>query len=97
MTAGDQVELVEDQIISLPANAPWWRCRFCHACQPRLSPFPNPSPTYADLSVPASPGELLERIGEIGRVVYRASAIPSREVAIALCATTTPSLKPECI
>ncbi len=44
--------------------------------------FPQSHPTYADLSVPGSPSELLERIEEIERVVYRASVIPLDELAI---------------
>ncbi|NIN68522.1 MAG: hypothetical protein GTO63_28210 [Anaerolineae bacterium] len=80
MTPGDQVELVKDQIIA------YQHALVAMGVLPRLPAeavtFPQSPPTYADLSVPGSPGELLERIEEIEHVVYRASVIPLDELAI---------------
>jgi hypothetical protein len=80
MTPADHVELVEDQIIA------YQHALVAMGVLPRLPAevitFPQPSSTYADLSVPGSPGELLERIEEIERVVYQASVTPLDELAI---------------
>jgi hypothetical protein len=38
--------------------------------------FPQKRPSYADLPAPALPSQLLERLDEIERVIYRAEAMP---------------------
>ncbi len=43
--------------------------------------FPQPRPTYADLTAPVLPAELLERIEEIERVIYRAEVMPDQDLA----------------
>lgn len=80
MTPSRQIELVEDQIIV------YQHTLVAMGVLPRLPAvavtFPQSRPTYADLSVPESPSELLERIEEIERIVYRASTSPLDELAI---------------
>jgi hypothetical protein len=80
MTPGDQVELVEDQIIA------YQHALVALGVLPRLPAeiitFPQPGPSYADLSAPGSPSELLDRIEEIERVVYRASVKPLDELTV---------------
>jgi hypothetical protein len=79
MGQGNQVELVEGQIIA------YQHALVAMGVLPRLPAeavsFPQAQPSYADLSVPSAPGELLERIEEIERVVYRASVTPLNELA----------------
>lgn len=79
MTPGDQVELVEDQMIA------YQHALVAMGAVPRLPAqvitFPQPASTYADLSFPGSPSELLDRIEEIEQVVYRASVKPVGELA----------------
>ncbi|MEW5960933.1 MAG: hypothetical protein AB1801_24670 [Chloroflexota bacterium] len=43
--------------------------------------FPQPRPTYSDLSAPALPGELLARIEELERVIYQVEVIPEKAPA----------------
>lgn len=43
--------------------------------------FPQKRPTYADLTMPALPGQLLERIEELERVIYQAEVMPNRPPA----------------
>ncbi len=80
MTPGVNVELVKDQIIA------YQHALVAMGVLPHLPAeavtFPQSHPTYADLSVPGSPSELLERIEEIERVVYRASVIPLGDLAV---------------
>ncbi len=45
--------------------------------------FPQKRPTYADLTVPALPGELLERIEELEQVIYQAEVMPTKRPAYA--------------
>jgi len=45
--------------------------------------FPQPNPTYGDVSVPTLPGELLARIEEIERMIYRAEVGPVKNTAYA--------------
>jgi hypothetical protein len=75
----DRVELVGNQIVA-----------FQHALValgilPRLPAqaitFPQARPTYADVSAPAAPDELLERIEEIERILYQAGSAPLVELA----------------
>lgn len=81
MTPGDQVEVVKDQIIA------YQHALVAIGVLPRLPAeavtFPQAHPTYADLTVPRSPIELLERIEEIERVIYLASVLPLGELALA--------------
>ena len=43
--------------------------------------FPQKRPTYADLTAPSVPGELLERIEELERVIYQAEVMPTKKPA----------------
>jgi hypothetical protein len=43
--------------------------------------FPQKRPTYADVTAPGLPGELLARIDEIERVIYQTEAMPTRALA----------------
>jgi hypothetical protein len=43
--------------------------------------FPQPRPTYVDILVPTTPGQMLERIEEIERVIYRAGIVPLDHIA----------------
>jgi hypothetical protein len=43
--------------------------------------FPQRRPTYADVTAPGLPGELLARIEEIERVIYQTEAMPTRALA----------------
>ena len=43
--------------------------------------FPQKRPTYADVTAPGLPGELLARIEEIERVIYQTEAMPTRTPA----------------
>ncbi len=43
--------------------------------------FPQKRPTYADLTAPSLPGELLERIEELERVIYQAEVMPTKKPA----------------
>lgn len=45
--------------------------------------FPQPNPTYGDVSVPTLPGELLARIEEIERIIYQAEVGPVKNSAYA--------------
>lgn len=40
--------------------------------------FPQPRPTYSDLSVPALPSEMLARIEELERVIYQVEVMPDK-------------------
>ena len=42
--------------------------------------FPQPHPTYSDVSVPAMPSQTLERVEEIEQVLYQASLVPLNEL-----------------
>lgn len=79
MTPGDRVELVDNQTIA------YQHALVAIGILPRLPAqvitFPQPRPTYADLSAPAVPSELLERIEEIERVLYQAGLTPLGELA----------------
>jgi hypothetical protein len=79
MARSDQVELVGDQIIA------YQHALVAMGILPRLPAhvvtFPQPHPTYADVPVPVAPGELLERIEEIERVLYQAGITPSDRLA----------------
>ncbi|MDM8531912.1 hypothetical protein QUF63_12130 [Anaerolineales bacterium HSG25] len=46
---------------------------------PRAVTFPQRRPTYADVSAPAAPGELLQRIEEIERIIYQAEVMPAKK------------------
>jgi hypothetical protein len=52
---------------------------------PRLPPevitFPQPRPTYADVTVPRFPSQMLDRIEEIERTLYRATLMPLDDLA----------------
>jgi hypothetical protein len=80
MARSDQVELVGDQIIA------YQHALVAMGILPRLPAqavtFPQPHPTYADVPVPAAPGDLLERIEEIERVLYQAGIAPSDRLAL---------------
>jgi hypothetical protein len=43
--------------------------------------FPQQRPTYADVSAPVLPAEMLERIEEIERIIYQAEVTPSQRLA----------------
>ena len=79
LAPGDEIELVDNQLIV------YQHALVALGMLPRLPAravtFPQPRPTYADVPVPAMPGELLERIEEIERVLYRAGLVPADELA----------------
>jgi hypothetical protein len=76
---GDQIELVEGQIIA------YQHALVALGVLPHLPAraitFPQSRPTYADVPVPGMPGQTLERIEEIERILYRASLAPLDELA----------------
>lgn len=43
--------------------------------------FPQQRPTYADVSAPVLPAEMLERIEEIERIIYQAEVMPGQRLA----------------
>lgn len=43
--------------------------------------FPQQRPTYADVSAPVLPVEMLERIEEIERIIYQAEVMPGQRLA----------------
>ena len=43
--------------------------------------FPQPRPSYADISAPRTPGQILERIEEIEHVIYQAGIVPLDQLA----------------
>ncbi|MBI1877426.1 MAG: hypothetical protein HYR94_04220 [Chloroflexi bacterium] len=43
--------------------------------------FPQKQPTYADVTAPGLPGELLARIEEIERIIYQTEAMPTKALA----------------
>lgn len=43
--------------------------------------FPQKQPTYADVTAPGLPGELLARIEEIEQIIYQTEAMPTRTLA----------------
>jgi hypothetical protein len=45
--------------------------------------FPQPRPSYADISVPTAPDQILERIEEIEHVIYQAGIVPLDQLAYA--------------
>jgi len=79
MTPAGQVELVGDQLIA------YQHALVALGVLPRLPAqaitFPQPRLTYADVPVPSGPGELLERIEEIERVLYQAGVMPLDKLA----------------
>jgi hypothetical protein len=50
---------------------------------PEAITFPQQRPTYADLTVPTLPSEMLERIEELERVIYQAEVMPTKPPAYA--------------
>lgn len=44
--------------------------------------FPQPRPTYADISVPATSSQMLERIEEIEQVIYQAGIVPLDQLEV---------------
>jgi hypothetical protein len=79
LTPGNEIELVGNQLIA------YQHALVALGMLPRLPAqavtFPQPRPTYADVPVPAMPSQLLERIEEIERVLYRAGLVPADELA----------------
>ena len=79
LAPGDEIELVDNQLIA------YQHALVALGMLPRLPAravtFPQPRPTYADVPVPARPSQLLERIEEIERVLYRAGLVPADELA----------------
>ncbi len=79
LTPQQNIELVNQQLVV------YNHALIALAMLPHLPPeavtFPQRRPTYADLSVPALPGELLERIEELERVIYRAEVMPRKPSA----------------
>lgn len=43
--------------------------------------FPQRRPSYSDVTPPVEPGELLDRIEEIERIIYQAEVMPNRKLA----------------
>jgi hypothetical protein len=68
-TLGDQLVAYNHALVAL-------------AVLPRLPSeavtFPQPKPTYRDVSIPVSPGETLARIEEIEQIIYQAEIRPAR-------------------
>ncbi len=79
MSPSDQIEFVGNQIIA------YQHALVALGILPRLPAqaitFPQPRLTYADVPVPAAPGEMLERIEEIERVLYQAGIAPMERLA----------------
>ena len=75
-TPADQIEFVGQQLIA------YNHAVVALAVLPRLPAeaitFPQKNLTYADLTAPAVPGELLERIEELEQVIYQAEVRPTR-------------------
>ncbi len=72
-TAG-ALERVEDQVVS------YAHARIALGLLPRLPAeaitYPQPRPTYADIPVPRTAGELLARIEELEQVIWQAGVMP---------------------
>lgn len=72
---GDQIEFVGQQLIA------YHHAVVALAVLPHLPPeaitFPQKNLTYADLTAPSLPGELLARIEELERVIYQAEVRPT--------------------
>ena len=45
--------------------------------------YPQPRPSYADISIPTTAGQMLERIEEIEQVIYQAGIVPLDQIAFA--------------
>lgn len=43
--------------------------------------FPQRRPSYSDVTPPVEPGELLDRIEEIERIIYQAEVMPNKKLA----------------
>ena len=72
----DQIELVDHQLIAFN------HALVALATLPQLPAeaitFPQQQATYADLTAPSIPTELLERIEELERVIYQAELMPAK-------------------
>jgi hypothetical protein len=73
---GGELETLGDQLVA------YNHALVALAVLPRLPSeaitFPQPKPTYCDLSAPVSPGETLARIEEIEQTIYQAEVRPVR-------------------
>lgn len=81
LTPGQRVEMLDQQLVV------YNHALVALAVVPRLPPeaitFPQPRPSYGDVSVPELPGEMLTRIEEMERVIYQAEVGPVRTSAYA--------------
>ncbi len=72
----DEVESAQQQLVAFN------HALVTLAVLPRLPAsaitFPQKRPSYADMPAPALPGDLLNRLDEIERVIYQAEAMPNK-------------------
>ena len=75
----DEVKAISDQLIAYE-QAIMALGALPHVPAEEIT-FPQPHPSYADILIPISPAQKLERIEELERVIYQAGIVPLNQIA----------------
>ncbi len=75
----EQVELLDTQLVVY--NHALIALSILPTLPPQAITFPQPHASYADVNVPAEPGQILERIEEIEGIIYKASFASPKDLS----------------